>query len=119
MTKVKKADLAKRKNDEVQEESWVQCDDCERWIHQICGLYNTRHDKENTAAYSCPLCLLDKRKKSGGDPPKLPEPPSANDIPRTKLTDWLEKAVHKKVNGRIKELAQDKADMEVRSLAIS
>ena len=119
VTKVKKADLSKRKNDEVQEESWVQCDDCERWIHQICGLYNTRHDKENTAAYSCPLCLLDKRKKSGGDPPKLPEPPSANDIPRTKLTDWLEKAVHKKVNGRIKELAQDKADMEVRSLAIS
>ena len=113
VTKVKKADLNKRKNDEIQEESWVQCDDCERWIHQICGLYNTRHDKENTAAYSCPLCLLDKRKKSGGDPANLPEPPSANDIPRTKLTDWLEKDVHKKVNKRMKELSQEKADMEV------
>lgn len=118
VTKVKKADLAKRKNDEVHEESWVQCDDCERWIHQICGLYNTRQDKENTSAYSCPLCLLDKRKKAGGDPATLPEPPSANDIPRTKLTDWLEKDVHKKVKVRMKELAQEKADMEVSYLVL-
>jgi len=107
-TKVKKAELTKRKNDEVHEESWVQCDDCERWIHQICGLYNTRQDKENTSAYSCPLCLLDKRKE-GED---LPEAPSANDIPRTKLSDRLEKDVHEKVNLRVKELAEEKAESE-------
>jgi E1A/CREB-binding protein len=114
-TKVKKAELTKRKNDEVHEESWVQCDDCERWIHQICGLYNTRQDKENTSAYSCPLCLLEKRKKMEADalnPPKIPEAPSANDIPRTKLSDWLEKDVHQKVESRMKELADEKADSE-------
>ena len=113
-SKVKKADLAKRKNDEVHEESWVQCDDCERWIHQICGLYNTRQDKENTSAYSCPLCLLDKRKKEEAQPKKVPEAPSANDIPRTKLSDWLEKDVHKKVDVRMKELAEERAEAEVR-----
>ncbi len=112
-TKIKKSELSKRKNDEVHEESWVQCDDCERWIHQICGLYNTRQDKENTSAYSCPLCLLDKR-KTNGDPLNLPEAPSANDIPRTKLSDWLEKHVSKKMNARKKELAEEKAETEVR-----
>ena len=114
-TKIKKSELSKRKNDEVHEESWVQCDDCERWIHQICGLYNTRQDKENTSAYSCPLCLLDKRKKNG-DPLNLPEAPSANDIPRTKLSDWLENHVSKKMDARIKELAEEKAETEVRLL---
>jgi E1A/CREB-binding protein len=110
---LKKVDLAKKKNDETHEESWVQCDDCERWIHQICGLYNTRQDKENKSAYSCPLCLLDKRKKEG-EPKKLPPPPAASDIPRTNLSDWLERDVHKKVNQRLKELAREKADTEVR-----
>jgi len=110
-TKLKKEDLNKRKNDETHEESWVQCDDCERWIHQICGLYNTRQDKENKSAYSCPLCLVEKKKKSP-DPSKLPLAPSAVDIPRTKLSDWLEKDVHKKVDERLKKLAKEKAETE-------
>ncbi|KAL7543116.1 hypothetical protein ACHAXR_012415 [Thalassiosira sp. AJA248-18] len=114
-TKVKKADFTKRKNDETHEESWVQCDDCERWIHQICGLYNTRLDKENTCAYSCPLCLLDKRKKAEAAPAVIPEAPSAKDIPRTKLSDWLEKDVHKKVDVRVKQLAEEKAESESHS----
>jgi hypothetical protein len=59
---VAKADLKKKKNDEVHEESWVQCDVCEKWIHQICGLFNTRQNKEHHSEYCCPLCLLDKRK---------------------------------------------------------
>jgi len=113
--KVKKAELTKRKNDEVHEESWVQCDDCERWIHQICGLYNTRHDKDNTGAYSCPLCLLDKRKKEDEGmmkPSAIPEAPSAKDIPRTKLSEWLERDVHTKVDLRMRELAEEKAESE-------
>jgi len=113
-TKVKKADLTKRKNDEVHEESWVQCDDCERWIHQICGLYNTRQDKENSNAYSCPLCLLEKRKKQeeSGAKQNYPQAPSATDIPRTRLSDWLEKDVHGKMDVRMKELAEEKAESE-------
>jgi len=108
---VKKEALTKRKNDETHEESWVQCDDCERWIHQVCGLYNTRQDKENKSAYSCPLCVLDRREKQG-DPKILPPPPCAEDLPRTKLSEWLEKDVHEKVDKRMKELASEKADTE-------
>ena len=54
---VRKSEVVKRKNDEEQEEGWVACDCCERWVHQICGLFNKgRNDKDNQ--YICPMCLL-------------------------------------------------------------
>ena len=56
---------------------------------------------------------MEKRKKIG-DPPNLPEAPSANDIPRTKLSDWLERDIHRRVETRMKELAEERADAEVR-----
>lgn len=52
------ADLEKKKNDEETEEGWVQCDVCELWVHQICGLFNKGRNKEDTP-YVCPSCLLD------------------------------------------------------------
>lgn len=39
------------------EEGWVQCDRCECWVHQICGLFNKgRNDQDR--GYLCPQCLL-------------------------------------------------------------
>ncbi len=26
------------------EESWVACDSCSQWVHQVCALYNARND---------------------------------------------------------------------------
>ncbi len=46
------------------EEGWVQCDLCERWVHQICGLFNKGRNKEETP-YVCPMCLL-----AGKHPPR-------------------------------------------------
>ena len=111
---IMKSDLKKKKNDEVHEESWVQCDSCERWVHQICGLFNTRQNKENTSEYSCPACLYQKR-KSGLAIPK-PRPPGAADLPRTALSEWLEQSVTKKIAKRKRELAEERAQTEVRVL---
>jgi len=38
------------------EEGWVQCDDCQGWVHQICGLFNKGNNKDD-AAFHCPACL--------------------------------------------------------------
>lgn len=108
-TTIMKSDLKKRKNDEVHEESWVQCDECESWIHQICGLFNTRQNKEHNSKYFCPKCLLQKR-KAGLMP--SPRPPSASELPRTKLSDQLENHVHRKVAERKAKLAKEKVETE-------
>jgi len=107
---LKKNELKKRKNDEVHEESWVQCDDCNRWIHQICGLFNTRQNKEHKSEYRCPQCLLEKRK---ANPQTIQaKPPGAEDLQRTKLSEWLEKHVAGKVEERRKTLLREKAESE-------
>lgn len=56
-TSIKKTDLLKRKNDEEIEEPWVACDNCEGWVHQICGLFNKGRN-DNTRHYLCPDCLI-------------------------------------------------------------
>ena len=110
---VKKTDLKKKKNDEIVEESWVQCDICERWIHQICGLFNTRQNKEHHSEYCCPLCLLEKRKKNPVTPP--PRPAGATELPRTKLSEFIENHVRKKIEKRRRNVAEEKCRIEVSS----
>ena len=109
---VMKGDLKKKKNDEVHEESWVQCDTCERWVHQICGLFNTRQNKEHHSEYCCPKCLCEKREKENTliTPPK---PPAAEDLPRTTLSEWLEQQIAKRIVKKKRELAEEKAATEV------
>ncbi|KAK9824572.1 hypothetical protein WJX72_011411 [[Myrmecia] bisecta] len=90
-TLIRKLELEKRKNDEEMEEGWVQCDQCECWVHQICGLFNKgRNDDE--APYVCPMCLLDgletgKRRPIQVRPQAMLE---ARDLPRCELSDFLQ-----------------------------
>lgn len=44
-----KKDLLKRRLDEEVAESWVRCDTCQRWVHQVCGLFNERYEALSTA----------------------------------------------------------------------
>jgi E1A/CREB-binding protein len=108
---IMKADLTKKKNDEVHEESWVECTSCERWVHQICGLFNTRQNKEKESEYCCPKCLLERRKTTEINPSSRPL--CADDLPRTTLSEWLEKHVSKKVERQKQEIAEEKSRTEV------
>jgi hypothetical protein len=64
---VRKAEIIKRKNDEEIEEYWVQCDCCEAWVHQICGLFNKGRNNANTT-YLCPDCLQRVGRAAAGPP---------------------------------------------------
>lgn len=111
---IMKADLIKKKNDEVHEESWVHCDTCQSWVHQICGLFNTRQNKEQHSEYSCPKCLLEKRKTTSITPSM--KPLAAADLPRTTLSEWIEKSIGKKVERKKRMLAEEKAQNDVSAM---
>ena len=64
------SDLEKKRNDEETEEGWVQCDHCERWVHQICGLFNKGRNDDDMP-YICLMCLLDGAPPPAGPPATL------------------------------------------------
>ena len=112
MKSVKKQDLLKKKNDDVREESWVHCDRCNRWIHQICGLFNTRKNQDQTSEYVCPRCTIKERKQKG-QIEGTSTTPMAEDLQRTKLSEYLENHVHDRVEEYILKYAREKAEKEV------
>ncbi|QCD89943.1 E1A/CREB-binding protein [Vigna unguiculata] len=83
-TTVSKTDLSKNKNDGECEEAWIQCSKCKSWQHQICALYNSKSDLDNTAEYICLLCCLNENRND------VRVPFDAKDLPRTKLSDHIE-----------------------------
>jgi E1A/CREB-binding protein len=108
---IKKESLTKKRNDEVHEESWVQCDRCERWVHQICALFNTRQNKDQRSEYACPRCTIDARKKAGDQLAKS-STPMAEDLPRTVLSEFLESHVRQKVEEYVEKSAKVKSEIE-------
>ncbi len=109
---LRKQDLVKKKNDEVREESWVHCDRCNRWIHQICGLFNTRKNQDQGSEYVCPRCTCIDRKKRGQTEGSS-STPMAEDLQRTKLSEFLENHIRDKVESYIEDMAGQKAKKEV------
>ncbi|RMZ57131.1 hypothetical protein APUTEX25_002363 [Auxenochlorella protothecoides] len=88
---VRRADLEKRRNDEEVEEGWVQCDLCERWVHQVCGLFNKGRN-EDQRDYHCPQCLLHGLQRGERTvPTERPQAMlTAADLPRCELSDYIE-----------------------------
>ena len=108
----RKADLVKKKNDEVREESWVHCDKCNRWIHQICGLFNTRQNKDQQSQYVCPRCTI-KDRKVKGITEGTSSTPMAEDLQRTLLSEHLEKHVSVKTKDYFEKSVKEKAEEDV------
>jgi hypothetical protein len=108
---VSKAELArnKKKHTEESEEGWVQCEGgCQRWVHQVCALFNARRNISDEVSYVCPLCV---QKERNVHPEKLIVQPttkkmSAADLPLTILSQFLEKRIYKRLEGAYRETAQ-------------
>ena len=102
-----KKDLQKKKNDEMNEEPWVECDQCKRWVHQICALFNGRKNKGMQTIYHCPFCSLAQRAKQRSDAPPN-KTLGAKDIRHTGLSQYIEKRVHAKLDCAYERAAHDK-----------
>lgn len=88
-----KKELQKKKNDEMHEEPWVECSQCNRWVHQICALFNGRMNK-GTTIYHCPFCFMARR---GAKEPHA-KPLGAKEIRHTKMSRFLEDRVIKSLD---------------------
>jgi len=55
-------------DDEVAE-PWVQCDECETWVHQVCALFNCKMEGSGAQdeKFTCPVCLLQRKSRKGVD----------------------------------------------------
>ncbi|KAJ4770380.1 histone acetyltransferase of the CBP family 12 [Rhynchospora pubera] len=71
-------------------EWWVQCSKCEAWQHQVCALFNGRRNQANLE-YMCVNCFL-KEIENGQCESQAPiKVLGACDLPRTRLSDHIEK----------------------------
>lgn len=92
--KVTKEMFQERTNNDVIEETWVQCTFCYCWYHTICAMLNMRkNDAEKESHFMCPFCIVkyfDRERINVVDlnkifPVKTPAPP-ANALPDQQQT---------------------------------
>jgi E1A/CREB-binding protein len=107
---IPKSELEKnrKQHNEVHPESWVECDGgCGRWVHQICSLFNSRRNVQDLP-FVCPLCVRDKKiAEPNNNNIVMPvmKPMKACDLPRTVLSDFLEKRIQKRLEIAYEEIA--------------
>ena len=96
-------DLQAFKNDAMPQEGWVNCDDCDSWVHQICSLFNGRANKSN-ARYTCPKCHVRKGKaptKRGTGAKR------AVDLLECNMSDYIEKGLEKALEAAYEKRAAE------------
>eukprot|EP01034_Spumella_vulgaris_P021671 gene21671-27712_t len=99
----------KKKHTEDSEEGWVQCEGgCQRWVHQVCSLFNARRNISDDVSYVCPLCIQEKRRKN---PDQIIVAPTtkkmrAFDLPVSTLSQFLEKRIFQRLQMAYEESAE-------------
>ncbi|XP_059670550.1 histone acetyltransferase HAC1-like [Cornus florida] len=103
---ISKANLYKSCNNEENEESWVQCNKCEQWQHQICGLYNKKQDLEGKAEYLCPKCHLEETEIGEQMPLSKTTAFGAKNLRKTRLSDHIEQRLFRRLKQDREERAK-------------
>lgn len=103
-----KADLQKKKHTDDHDEAWVLCEVCQRWVHQICSLFNARRNVGDEVSFVCPRCLQQERRTH---PDQIIVAPTAKkmkavDLPVTTLSDFIEKRILKRLQMAYEEMAE-------------
>ncbi|XP_073119874.1 histone acetyltransferase HAC1-like [Henckelia pumila] len=101
---ISKEKLHKDKNTEEEDEAWVGCDNCGRWQHQICALYNSKQDFDGKVKYICPYCRLAEMKAM--EHVSTPIAVGAQDLPRTLLSDHIEQRLFRSLEHERKQRAE-------------
>eukprot|EP01018_Ginkgo_biloba_P026632 Gb_41619 [translate_table: standard] len=102
---IQKITLKRKNNDNAKEEKWVQCDKCSAWQHVICSLFNDRRDEDGQAEFICPLCYKQEIEKGEREPLPNCAVLGAKDLPRTYLSDHIEK----RLSWRLDQERQERA----------
>mmetsp|Transcript_10114 Transcript_10114/g.23330 ORF Transcript_10114/g.23330 Transcript_10114/m.23330 type:complete len:1106 (-) Transcript_10114:153-3470(-) len=102
---LRKEELVKKKNDETHDEPWVGCDECPRWVHQICALFNCRKNVGDVT-YHCPFCVQQSRLKLKQDEGTV-KIRGAKEIGHTRASAFIEKRVRAKVAAEQKRLMEE------------
>lgn len=87
-------------------DQWVQCESCEGWQHQICGLYNKDKDTDNTADYICPKCLLEERQSNNNSGFDDNTDLGAKDLPETILSYFIEQRLFRRLREERSQTAE-------------
>ncbi|KAK9138685.1 hypothetical protein Sjap_009279 [Stephania japonica] len=76
---------------EALEEKWVECAKCGGWQHHICALFNDTKNKEEEPDYTCPKCYIQEFQHGERVPLPPSAVPGAKELPRTSLSDHIER----------------------------
>lgn len=103
---LKKSSLLKRKNSEVAEEPWVECDSCKLWYHQICALFNERNHaiSGEQEPFVCPICV--KKQRVAGVKPSTENGLKARRLPITRMARLIEMRVMEAIEQAGKDEAE-------------
>lgn len=103
----KKSLLSKLKNDSTPEETWVQCDRCHDWNHQICALFNGAQNSKG-APFTCPKCYMKDKASGMKGTPVCGIIKGAVDLPHCNLSRSIEDGLSKTLSQAYEKVAADR-----------
>ncbi|KAH9255720.1 hypothetical protein BASA81_006114 [Batrachochytrium salamandrivorans] len=112
---IDKRELKKDKHPEPQEEGFVSCYSCKRWMHQICAMLNTKRGQDSAKDdFLCPSCLLQVTDYHPKVAENYRKKATARDLPETEFSKFVESRLLAKVEKlRVEHLAKSTASAEL------